>query len=84
MLLYFQTIVQCHFLPCFSKFFERLVFDRCVNYLNTHGILNDKQFGFCPKHSTYMAIAQLVDEINTAVEKIKQQLEYSLILHNSL
>ena len=45
------------------------VFDRCVDYLNTHEILNDKQFGFRPKHSTYMAIAQLVDKINSAVEK---------------
>ena len=32
-------------------------------------ILNDKQFVFRQKHSTYMAIAQLVDKINTAVEK---------------
>ena len=56
-------------LPSFSKILERLVFDRCVSYLDTHEILNDKQFGFRPKHSTYMAIAQLVDKINTAVEK---------------
>ena len=30
-------------------------------------ILNDKRFGFRSKHSTYMAIIELVDEINTAV-----------------
>ena len=45
------------------------MFDRCDDYLNTHEILSDKQFGFRPKHSTYMAIAQLVDKINSAVEK---------------
>ena len=56
-------------LPCFSKILERLVFDRCVDNLNTHEFLNDKQFGFHPKHSTYMAVAQLVDKINTALEK---------------
>ena len=56
-------------LPCFSKILERLVFDRCTDYIDANGILNDKQFGFRPKHSTYMAIAQLVDKINTAVEK---------------
>ena len=56
-------------LPCFSKILERLVFDRCTDYIDTNGILNDKQLGFRPKHSTYMAIAQLVDKINTAVEK---------------
>ena len=56
-------------LPCFSKILERLVFDRCVDYINTHEILNEKQFGFRPKHLTCMAIAQLVDKVNTAVEK---------------
>ena len=58
-------------LPCFSKILERLVFDKCVNYIDTHEILNDKQFGFRSNHSTYMAILQLVDKINTAVEKNK-------------
>ena len=56
-------------LPCFSKNLERLVFDQCINYINTYEILNDKQLGFRSKHSTYMAIIQLVDKINTAVEK---------------
>ena len=56
-------------LPCFSKILERLVFDQCINYINTYEILNDKQFGFRSKHSTYMAIIQVVDKINTAVEK---------------
>ena len=59
-------------LPCFSKILERLfffVFNRCVDYINTHEILNDKQFGFRQKYSTYNAIAQMVDKINTAVEK---------------
>ena len=56
-------------LPCFSKILERLVFDRCLDYINNNTILNDKQFGFRPKHSTYMAIAQLVNKINSAVER---------------
>ena len=56
-------------LPCFSKILERLVFDKCIDYINTYEILNDKQFGFRSKHSTYMVIIELVDKINTAVEK---------------
>ena len=32
-------------------------------------ILNDKQYGFRPKRSSYMVIAQLVDKITNAVEK---------------
>ena len=56
-------------LPCFSKILERLIFDRCIDFIDANEILNDKQFGFRPKHSTSMAISQLVDKINTAVEK---------------
>ena len=63
-------------LSCFSKILERLVFDRCVNFINNQEILNDRQYGFRPKHSTYMAIAQLEDKITNAVEKMKLQLEY--------
>ena len=55
-------------LPCFSKILERLVFNRCMNYLDTHDILNKKQFGFRCNHSTYMAILELVDKISMAVE----------------
>ena len=56
-------------LPCFSKILERLIFDRCIDYIDANKILNNKQFGFRPKHSTYMAIAQLVDKINNSVEQ---------------
>ena len=56
-------------LPCFSKILERLVFNRCVEYIDLHEILNDKQFDFRPNHSTYMAIIQLVDKITNAVER---------------
>ena len=44
------------------------VFDKFIDYINSYEILNDKQFGFRSKHSTYMAIIELVDKINTAVK----------------
>ena len=72
-------------LSCFSKILERLVFDRCVNFINNQEILNDKQYDFRPKHSTYMAIAQLVDKITNAVEKnettIETTIDCSILLH---
>ena len=43
-------------LPCFSKILERLVFNRCMDYNNKNNLLNGKQFGFRPTHSTYMAV----------------------------
>ena len=56
-------------LPCFSKVLERLVFNRCMDYIDKNKILNDKQFGFRSNHSTYMAIIELVDKVTNAVEK---------------
>ncbi len=56
-------------MPCFSKILERLVFNRCISYINKYNILNDKQFGFRSNHSTYMAILELVDKISSSVEK---------------
>ena len=55
-------------LPCFSKILERLVFNRCVDFIDENDILNEQQFGFRAKHSTYMAIMQVIDKIHNAVE----------------
>ena len=66
-------------LPCFSKILERLVFNRCIEFIDNNKILNHKQYGFRKNHSTYMAIMQLVDKINNAVEKKRN---YSWGPHN--
>ena len=42
-------------LPCFFES-ERLVFKRCMRFIDKHKILNKQQFGFRPNHSTSMAI----------------------------
>ena len=57
-------------LPGFSKILERLVFNRCISFLNKHNILYDDQFGFRPKHSTGMAIIKLVHKIATNNDEI--------------
>ena len=53
----------------FSKILERLMFNRCIELIENNNILNAKQLDFRAHHSTYMAIMQLVDKINNAVEK---------------
>ena len=50
-------------LPSFSKIFEKIVAVRLNNYLSTHSILNDKQFGFREKRSTDLAIHHLAQKI---------------------
>ena len=59
-------------LPGFSKILERLVFNRCVSFINKQNTINDNQYGFRSGHSTYMAMIDLVDKICNAVENNKQ------------
>ena len=53
-------------LPGFSKILERLVFNRCISFLNKYNILFENQFGFRPKHSTNMAVIKLINKIVNA------------------
>ena len=55
-------------LPVISKIFERLMYDRLLNFLNQHKFFYKYQFGFQKKHSTYMALLTLVHQISNALE----------------
>ena len=56
------------------------MFNRCVEYIDAHEILHEKQFGFRPNHSTYMAIVQLLDKVTYAVEQNETTMGISLDL----
>ena len=43
--------------------FERLMYNRLLDYVNANDILYPNQFGFREKHSTYMALLKLIDDI---------------------
>ena len=53
-------------LPCFSKILERLAYNRMMKHLQECNILYEHQYGFRKKHSTEMAILQLVEKIHNA------------------
>ena len=55
-------------LLCFSRIPKRLIFKRCIEFIDKHSILNDRQYSFRAHHCTSMAIMQLVDKIANAVE----------------
>ena len=46
-------------LPVFSKFLERIVYNRLINFLNKYDILSRNQYGFRKNHSTAHALIQL-------------------------
>ena len=54
-------------LPVFSKLFEKVVYKRLVNYLDSNNILFKKQYGFRKNHSTSLALLDLVDKITSRI-----------------
>jgi exonuclease III len=56
-------------LSTFSKIFERVFYQRLIDYLNKNKLIYDLQFGFRQKYSTQMAIICLMDKIINALEK---------------
>jgi len=55
-------------LPCLSKLFERVVYNRLVEFIEKHSILSECQFGFRKKHSTEHCVTLLVDNICKAMD----------------
>ena len=77
---YSQITDQSQYCLTFQKILERLVFNRCTEFIENNNILNAKQFGFTAHHSTSMAIMQVVDKINDAVEKKKRNDNWGLFI----
>ena len=55
-------------LPSFSKFLEKVVYNRLHNYLSKLEILCDDQFGFRKNHSTSLALIDLYEKISLALD----------------
>lgn len=55
-------------LPFFSKIIERLMYNRLLCYLDKNDILIKNQYGFREKHSTYMALIKLLDQITNELD----------------
>jgi len=50
-------------LPLFSKLFERVMFNRIMEFINKHDLLYKFQFGFRAGHNASSALTVLVDKI---------------------
>ena len=55
-------------LSVFSKLYERLFYNRLIDFLNQENILYKNQFGFRKAHSTQLALILLLDKITSALE----------------
>ena len=56
-------------LPSFSKFFERVIYNRLMQYLMNFNILCSNQYGFRKNHSTALALIDLHDKISTVFDR---------------
>ena len=53
----------------FSNFFEKVMYNRLLEFIEKHDILYSSQFGFREKHSTSLAITHLVNKITSAIDR---------------
>ena len=51
-----------------SKVFEKIMYNRLINFLDKFSILYEYQFGFRRKRSTHMALISLIDKLTQAIE----------------
>ena len=56
-------------LPSFSKFLERVIYNRLMQYLTSFNILCSNEYGFRKNHSTAFALIDLYDMISTAFDR---------------
>ena len=55
-------------LPAFSKFLERVIYNRLLKFLNKCDILSDSQYGFRKNNSTAYAFTYLYDKISSSID----------------
>ena len=66
--MFFSNYRPISLLSTFSKKLEKLMYNRLLDFLDKYKILNKYQFGFRRKHSTYMALIILLENLTKALE----------------
>ena len=56
-------------LPSFSKFLERIIYNRLNDYLTNLNVLCDEQYCFRKNHSPTLALIDLYDKISSALDR---------------
>ena len=55
-------------LPTFSTFFEKIAYKRIEKFIFHNDILSDNQYGFRSKHSTYMALLDMMNKVSYSAD----------------
>ena len=64
-----QIIIDISLLSNFNRIFEKVVYKRMINYIDKHDLLYSSQYGFCKGHSTQHAILDIVNDIQTNMNR---------------
>ena len=56
-------------LPNFSKFFEKVMYNRLIEFVMTNETFSFRQFGFRKNHSTSHALIHLLNKISFAIDQ---------------
>lgn len=56
-------------LPCLSKIFEKIMYNRLLEFIDHCNLLYDYQFGFRKGRSTTMAMSHIINKIMQALDK---------------
>lgn len=67
-------------LPAFSKLLEKIMYKKLFNYIDNNNILNSKQYGFRPKHSTIHPLLQFIKHITENNDKRTKDLTLAIFL----
>ena len=67
--MFFSNYRPISLISLFSKILDRLMYNRLLEFLNKHNILNTYQFGFRNMHSTFMALITLLENLRNALDR---------------
>ena len=67
-----------------SKVFEKVMYNRLIDFVENFNILNNSQFGFRKNNSTYMTLMSLIDQLITSLENGEYTIGIFFILFKGL
>ena len=61
-------------LPIFGKIFEKIIYNRLYNFLQSNNVIYENQFGFRKQHSTSHAVNYSINKILSEIERKKHMI----------